>query len=43
MTEPDAAREVRLVEHPFVSIAALEAVRALLDDTRRSSDADRGY
>jgi len=46
MTEPDAACDVSLVDHPFVSVAALDAVRALLDTmldgTQRSMDADDG-
>ena len=43
MTEPDAEGDVSLVDHPFASIAALEALRTLLDttldETRRSEDA----
>jgi hypothetical protein len=40
MTEAEAAREVALVDTPRVSIAALEAVRALLDQRRDLPDAD---
>jgi len=43
MTELDAEGDASLADHPFASIAALEAVRALvdtrLDETRRSRDA----
>ena len=41
MTEPEAGGEVALTEAPFASIAALEAVRVLLDQVRRSPKADR--
>lgn len=40
MTEAEAARMVTLTATPHVSIAALEAVRALLDQGRRSMKAD---
>lgn len=42
MTEPDAGREAPVVERPVVSIAALEAVRTLVDEACRSRDAERG-
>jgi hypothetical protein len=40
MTEPGAADDVTLVEAPHVSVAALEAVRLLLDQARDSGKAD---
>ena len=40
MTEPDAGRAVALTSAPHVSIAALEAVRGLLDDVRRAREAE---
>lgn len=40
MTEAAAAREVTLTDTPCVSLAALEAVRVLLDQARRSGKAD---
>ena len=40
MTEPEAAGEVALTDTPYVSVSALEAVRALLDQAWRSPKAD---
>ena len=40
MTEPEAAGEVALTATPYVSVSALEAVRALLDEARHSPKAD---
>ena len=40
MTEPEAAGEVALTDRPHVSVAALEAVRALLDQAGRSPEAE---
>jgi len=40
MTEAEAAREVALTDTPFVSVAALETVRALVDQARRSAKAE---
>jgi len=40
MTEPEAAGEVALTDTPYVSVSALKAVRALLDQALRSPKAD---
>jgi len=42
MAELDAGQVVPVVEHPFVSIAALQAVRTLVDDAR-CAQKDDGY
>jgi hypothetical protein len=40
MTEREAACEVALTDTPYVSVPALEAVRALLDQARDSPKTD---
>lgn len=40
MTEPAAAEDVTLGDAPYVSIAALEAVRLLLDHAHHAAKAD---
>jgi hypothetical protein len=40
MTEPEAASAVVLTDTPCVSVAALEAVRTLLDQARRATEAE---